>query len=115
VRRLRPSSTVNPDIFTNVVVPEYRLDRRVDLIVTSWQQGTEDRVALCGCVVARLGIAAPLNKCLLDDNRADRVLAWRSNGGAACHFRGEDAFCEEFAAIASGLGTVCRTVTTWDG
>jgi hypothetical protein len=26
--------TVNPDIFTNVVVPEYQLDRQVDLIVT---------------------------------------------------------------------------------
>ena len=91
--------TVNPDIFTNIVVPEYQLDRRVDLIVTSWQQGTEDKVALCECAVAQLRIAAPLKECLLVDSRADHVLAWRSNGGEAYHFLGEDTFCEEFSAI----------------
>jgi hypothetical protein len=94
--------TVNPDIFTNVVVPEYQLDRRVDLIVTSWQQGTEEKSALCGCAIDQLGIAVSLAECLLVDNRADNVLAWQSKGGAAYHFRGENAFCEEFATVIKG-------------
>jgi hypothetical protein len=41
--------TVNPDIFTNIVVPEYQLDQRVDLIVTSWQQGTEENRFYLNC------------------------------------------------------------------
>jgi FMN phosphatase YigB (HAD superfamily) len=94
--------TVNPDIFTNIVVPEYQLDQRVDLIVTSWQQGTEEKSALCGCAIDQFGIAVSLAECLLVDNRADNVLAWRSKGGAAYHFRGENAFCEEFAAVING-------------
>jgi hypothetical protein len=69
--------TVNPDIFTNVVVPEHQVDRRVDLIVTSWQQGTEEKSALCGCAIDQLGIAVSLAECLLVDNRADNVLASR--------------------------------------
>jgi FMN phosphatase YigB (HAD superfamily) len=88
--------TVNPDIFTDIVVPEYQLDGQVDLIVTSWQQGTEDKSALCELAIAQLGIA-PLAECLLVDNRLDNVLAWCSKGGAAYHFKGESAFCEEFA------------------
>ena len=94
--------TVNPDLFTNVVVPQYRLDRHVDLIVASWQQGTEDKSALCECAIAQLGIAAPLRECLLVDNRADNVADWRSKGGTAYHFRGEDAFCEEFVPMITG-------------
>jgi hypothetical protein len=94
--------TVNPDIFTNIVVPEYQLDRRVDLIITSWQQGTVDKSTLCGYAIDQLGIAVSLAECLLVDNRADNVLAWRSKGGAAYHFRGENAFCEEFAVVIKG-------------
>jgi FMN phosphatase YigB (HAD superfamily) len=94
--------TVNPDIFTNIVVPEYQLDRRVDLIVTSWQQNTVEKSTLCGYAIDQLGIAVSLAECLLVDNRADNVLAWRSEGGAAYHFRGENAFCEEFAAQIKG-------------
>jgi phosphoglycolate phosphatase-like HAD superfamily hydrolase len=94
--------TVNPEIFTKVVVPQYQLDRRVDLIVTSWEQGTEDKIALCECAIVRLGIAAPRSDCLLVDNRVDAVLAWQSKGGAGYHFRGEKAFCEDFAAVING-------------
>jgi hypothetical protein len=94
--------TVNPDLFTNIVVPAYQLDRRLDLIVTSWQQGTEDKSALCERPIAQLGIVAPLAKCLLVDNRADHILAWRGRGGAAYHFRGENTFCEEFAGVING-------------
>lgn len=97
--------TVNPDIFTNIVVPEYQLDRQFDLIVASWQQGTADKSALCEFAIAQLGIAAPLAECLLVDNRLENVLAWRSKGGAAYHFTGESAFCNELACITKGRGT----------
>jgi hypothetical protein len=90
--------TVNPEIFTRVVVPEYQLDRRVDLIVTSWEQGTDDKVALCECAITQR-IAVPLTEGLLVDNRADAIHAWRAKGGVAYHFRGENAFCEDFASL----------------
>jgi phosphoglycolate phosphatase-like HAD superfamily hydrolase len=91
--------TVNPEIFTRVVVPEYQLDRRVDLIVTSWEQGTEDKVSLCEFAITQLGITVPLTEGLLVDNRADAIDAWRAKGGVAYHFRGEKAFCEDFASL----------------
>jgi hypothetical protein len=53
--KTRAIVTVNPDPISNVVVPEYRLDCQVDLIVASWQQGTEDKSAVCECAIAQLG------------------------------------------------------------
>src|SRR5262249_55366651 len=82
---------VNPDIFTNIIVPEYQLDRQADLIVTSWQHGTEDKSARCEFAIAQLGIVALLAECLLVDNRLNNVLAWRDKGGAAYHFKGREA------------------------
>jgi FMN phosphatase YigB (HAD superfamily) len=103
-RRAAPQAivTINPDIFTDVVVPAYRLDRQVDVIVTSWQQRTADKCALCERALAQLGITAPLAECLLVDDRVDYVLAWRRKGGAAYHFTGEEIFSEEFPAVFGG-------------
>lgn len=81
------------------MVPEYQLDRRVDLIVTSCEQGTEDKVALCECAITQLGITVPLTESLLVDNRPDAIHAWRAKGGVAYHFKGENAFCEDFASL----------------
>jgi FMN phosphatase YigB (HAD superfamily) len=89
--------TVNPDIFTKILVPEYQLDRLVNLIVTSWEQGTDDKTTLCECAIAQLGVTVPRTECLLVDNQVDNVLAWESKGGAAYYFRGENLFCEDFA------------------
>jgi hypothetical protein len=88
--------TINCDIFSEVVVPALDLARRFKVIVTSWEEGIEDKAELCDIAMARLGLANRA-ECLLIDNCEDNVAAWRARGGSGHHFVGEDAFCEQFA------------------
>lgn len=98
--------TVNCDLFSEVVAPALALDARFRPIVTSWEEGTEDKADLCDAAMARLGLA-DRGSCLLVDNRAENVAAWRSRGGAAHHFLGEHAFCDWAArSLRSLLGDV---------
>src|SRR5205814_1304363 len=48
--------TVNGDIFSEVVVPQLGLWSRFDPIVTSWEEGVEDKAELCDIAMARLGL-----------------------------------------------------------
>jgi len=91
--------TVNCDLFSEVVVPQYRLHIRFDAIVASWQARTEDKAVLCEHALDRLGVRAPIEHCLLIDNREDNLAAWRAKGGAAYHFRGEAKFLQDIDGI----------------
>jgi beta-phosphoglucomutase-like phosphatase (HAD superfamily) len=83
--------TVNPDLFTRFVVPNYALDSVFDTIVTSWQEGTEDKAELCQIALGRLGGSAPAEALLIDNIEAN-VAAWRARGGQAYLFVGDDEF-----------------------
>jgi hypothetical protein len=89
--------TVNPDIFSDIVAPGLGLAERFDVIVTSWEEGTQDKSMLCEVALSRLGLKSDRAAGLLIDNRADNVAAWQALGGAALHFTGEADFCAEFA------------------
>lgn len=82
--------TVNPDIFTEVVAPHYRLANRFDVIVTSWQEGSSDKGLLCE--IARLWLDPSLKpaECLLVDNLQVNIDAWIARGGVGLRFTGED-------------------------
>ena len=69
--------TVNPDLFTRFVVPNYALDTVFDTIVTSWQEGTEDKARLCEIALERLGGSDPAEALLIDNIEAN-VDAWRA-------------------------------------
>jgi phosphoglycolate phosphatase-like HAD superfamily hydrolase len=85
--------TINPDIFTEVVVPAYDLSTRFATVVTSWEERTLNKADLCDIAMSRLPGAADRKACLLIDNRLDNVAEWRSRGGAAWLFQD----CESLA------------------
>jgi len=83
--------TINSDIFSDHVVPNYRLDRHFNPIVTSWQDASLDKSDLCDSAMRRLGLA-DRGRALLIDNKADNVAGWRARGGIAYHLTGNTAF-----------------------
>jgi len=84
--------TVNPDVFTKYVVPFYRLDELFPVIVTSWQEKTENKTALCARAVQRLGGRSEYGNVLLIDNIEKYIRDWEQAGGQGYVFRGETQF-----------------------
>jgi len=83
--------TINPDLFTRFVVPNYELDTVFDTIITSWQEGTEEKAELCAIALERLGGNDPAEALLIDNIEAN-VEAWRARGGQAYLFVGDAEF-----------------------
>jgi phosphoglycolate phosphatase-like HAD superfamily hydrolase len=92
--------TLNPDLFTRFVSPNYRLDSVFDVIVTSWQEHTRDKASLCEVALERLGGGEP-SEALLIDNIEANVDAWRARGGQAYWFRGDAAFADDAPRLLS--------------
>jgi len=103
-RRALPQAivTVNPDIFSLVVVPAYALSSQFEAIVTSWQTGSLDKAELCDRAIAMLNPQFRRDECLLIDNREDAVARWTDKGGAAFHFQGERDLHDRFAEFVRG-------------
>ena len=100
--------TINPDIFTEVIVPTYDLSAKFPAIVTSWQEGTLSKADLCEVAMGRLDRSLRLPECVLIDNKLENVLEWRARGGAAYHFDGAASLADRFTAILEG-----RFAGTW--
>jgi FMN phosphatase YigB (HAD superfamily) len=96
--------TVNCDIFSQVVAPDLDLATWFDPIVTSWEEGLEDKADLCEIAMKRLG-AKERAACHLIDNRPENVAAWRARGGSAFHFIGEQSFVDDLAPRLNALLT----------
>ncbi len=84
--------TVNPDIFSEYLVPYYKLDEIFDAIVTSWQEGTADKGELGLIALQRIAGQIRPRETLLIENKRKNVDAWRSKGGQAYLFSGEEQF-----------------------
>jgi FMN phosphatase YigB (HAD superfamily) len=80
--------TINSDIFSEVVVPTYRLDDQFETIVTSWEEATLSKADLCDIAMSRLAVTVDRRSSLLIDNKLENVLEWRARGGVAWHFQG---------------------------
>lgn len=94
--------TVNPDIFTDVIAAHYELDRDFAVIVTSWQERTNDKNALCDLALERLGAAGERETALLIDNRTDNVEAWRAAGGQGYVYKDDRAFARDIQRSDNG-------------
>jgi phosphoglycolate phosphatase-like HAD superfamily hydrolase len=92
--------TVNSDLFSQFVVPNYELDSVFDVIVTSWEERTVDKARLCEIALERLGGTDP-GEGLLLDNIEGNVDAWQSRGGQAYLFRSDDEFARDSPLPAS--------------
>ena len=84
--------TVNPDLFSNVIVPICGFEEDCDVIVTSWEEGTEDKRILNKLAIERLALGCDNAAALLIDNKKKNVDDWKSEGGAGYWFKGDQAF-----------------------
>lgn len=84
--------TVNPDLFTEHIVAVHDLAAIFDVIVTSSEEKTDDKPALCQIALDRLGFRRERPKALLIDNRLDLVNAWRDVGGSGYWFQTDEQF-----------------------
>jgi hypothetical protein len=91
--------TVNPDLFTEQVVPAYRLRAVFDVIVTSSAEQTADKTVLCEIALDRLGFDRDRSDALLIDNRLDLIEAWRNVGGAGYWFQSDDRFTRDLPRL----------------
>ena len=95
--------TVNPDAFSDLIVPHYGLDRDFGVIVASWQERTLDKVGLCDIALERFAAPAKRESTLLVDNRPDNVEAFRAAGGQAYFFTDDPRFVVDVPAIRGRL------------
>jgi len=91
--------TINCDVFSEIVVPTYRLRERFQAIVTSWEEGTLSKADLCDIATSRLAGATDRASCLLVDNKLENVVDWRARGGAAWHFRDGASLTEHLSRL----------------
>lgn len=90
--------TVNPDGFSDLIVPYYELDQLFDLIVISHQEHTTDKATLCTIALERLGLEVGAGRSLLIDNVEANVRAWERLGEQAYWFRGPSRFEQDLLA-----------------
>jgi FMN phosphatase YigB (HAD superfamily) len=87
--------TVNPDLFS-IIVDTYDLRSRFDAIVTSWEIGTTDKVAICQAACDEIG-CSPQDSALID-NIAANVEGWIEAGGGGYVFRSDGQFIHDVEA-----------------
>jgi len=95
--------TVNPDLFSDVIVPIWQLDAHCDVIVTSWEEGTIDKNVLCRLAIERMGLTCENHEALLIDNKRSNIDGWASVGGAGYHYVGDTEFSSD---VASGIDSL---------
>jgi FMN phosphatase YigB (HAD superfamily) len=91
--------TVNPDLFSEHVVPAHRLRAVFDVIVTSSAEQTADKPMLCEIALHRLRFDGDRSDALLIDNRLDLIEAWRKVGGAGYWFQSDDRFKHDLPCL----------------
>lgn len=84
--------TVNPDMFSAVTVGRYELAEVFPVIVTSWEENTLSKAALCDIALTRQGLGIQRPEALLLDNKQDNIEEWTDAGGVGYLFESEQEF-----------------------
>jgi len=84
--------TVNPDLFSDVIVPLCGFHDDCEVIVTSWEERSDDKRILNKLAIERLGLDIDNKSALLIDNKRSNIDAWISVGGSGYHYAGDEAF-----------------------
>lgn len=95
--------TVNPDIFRSVITPHYGLDAPFEFIVTSAEERTNDKVALCDIAMKKAAPSPEKAKTLLIDNTKPNVDGWIADGGLGYWFQGQEKFELDLNGILASL------------
>ncbi|MCR9246141.1 MAG: hypothetical protein NXI31_14010 [bacterium] len=93
--------TINPDLFSQVLAPHFRLERDFEVVVTSWEERSLDKVQMCRTALSRLDPEAGPSDGMLIDNLADNVAAWQAAGGAGHTFGGQHGLPDLRAAVTA--------------
>lgn len=106
-QRHRPQAivTVNPDLWTETIVPLHGFDRTADVIVSSWEEGTADKGVLCRLALERLKIDCQPSEALLIDNKQSNLDSWAARGGIGYLYTSDSAFERD---VAGGLDCLSR-------
>lgn len=88
--------TVNPDLFADIAA-HFALHDAFDLVVTSAEEGTVDKIELCQRALERLG-GVPAADSVLVDNIAPHVDGWVAAGGHGYLFHDDTTFASDVAA-----------------
>lgn len=97
--------TVNPDIFSDIIVPVCEFASSCDAIVTSWEERTTDKRVLGELAIDRLGLSCENGEALLIDNKRSNIDDWISVGGAGYRFIDDDTFARDVAGGIDSLVT----------
>ncbi|MEJ2132431.1 MAG: hypothetical protein P8Y95_12645 [Gammaproteobacteria bacterium] len=89
--------TVNPDFFSEVIVPLCALDEPTSAIVTSWEERTVDKGALCAIALERMNLGCEPSEALLIDNKQANVDAWIARDGVGYVYTTDDDFRRDAA------------------
>ena len=97
--------TVNPDLFSEVIVPRWNLNQYCGAIVTSWEQRTDDKNILNRVAIERLGLNCRNGEALLIDNKQENFDRWLSRDCAAYLSTTDDQFGRD---LADGIDALTR-------
>ena len=102
--------TVNPPLFSELIVPQYAVFKRFEMIVTSWEERVLDKAELCAVALSRLQVAIAPSAALLIDNMSDNVKQWEQRGGQGYWFRGPEVLNRDLSGALAHLNRACRAL-----
>jgi hypothetical protein len=95
--------TVNPDLFSEVIVPAHDLGSPCETIVTSWEEHTIDKSILCRLALERMEVECEYSEALLIDNKQTNLEAWEHVGGPGYLYTTDLAFRRDVESGVLGL------------
>ena len=95
--------TVNPALFTEVIVPGCLFDEVTDAIVVSAEENTIDKGELCRRALERMSIECVPSQALLIDNKSENLESWADHGGIGYRYTTDDTFKKDVAEGIDGL------------
>ncbi len=95
--------TVNPALFSEVIVPGCAFEEVTDAIVVSGEEKTIDKGELCRRALERMNFGCDPSQALLIDNKQSNLDAWAERGGIGYLYRTDSAFRWDVAGGIDGL------------
>ena len=86
---------VNPDLFSERIVPICQFETCCGAIVTSWEEGTTDKAVLCQLAIERMGLSCKNSEALLIDNKQANLEDWAGRQGAGYLYSTDAQFARD--------------------
>jgi FMN phosphatase YigB (HAD superfamily) len=97
--------TVNPALFSEVIVPGCGLDEVTDAVVVSAEEGTIDKGELCHRALQRMNLCCDPSRALLIDDKQSNLDGWARRGGVGYLYTTDSTFRQD---VAGGIDDLVR-------